>query len=147
MLAKVYDVERVYFHHSLLNRDEPYLPLPAVAWINQLLDGASYLRTVPIPSTKSLHLYEFKLKNGKILRAVWHVYKESPVRNSELERQLKNVETAPVAGIAGAISSKKTASSLIKNESGFPCGEQNSAGKIFLQGRRTRSIHSAGCFA
>jgi len=100
VLAKVYDVERVYFHHSLLNRDEPYLPLPAVAWINQLLDGASYLRTIPIPSTKNLHLYEFKLKNGKILWAVWQVYKESLVRNSELARQLKNVETAPVAGIA-----------------------------------------------
>lgn len=100
ILSKVYDVKKVFFHHRLSNEGgSPFHPAPAVAWANNVLDGATFLRRIPTEE-KNVHLYEFKRKDGSLLWTVWQVYPESLLMSEQADRQLKNIDSAPVAGIA-----------------------------------------------
>ncbi|MBS1369570.1 MAG: cellulase family glycosylhydrolase [Lentisphaeria bacterium] len=97
--SMVLGVERVYIHHRLLDAGrEPYTAAPAVGFLNTFFDGAAFRRRLPSP--EALHLYEFRLADGKRCIAAYQVYPETLMMNRSAELDLKNVDTAPVAGIA-----------------------------------------------
>lgn len=100
LLSMVYGVERVYIHHRLNepNRD-PYTALPAVGFMNRLFDGARFVRSIPVPETR-LQLHEFELADGKTAVAAWQVYPETLMMNRKADEEVKNVDSAPVDGIA-----------------------------------------------
>ncbi len=100
LLSMVYGVERVYIHHRLSDRErDPYTALPAIGFLSTLFDGAGFIRRLPVEN-ENLHLYEFTLADGRTAVAAWQVYPETLTMKRNDQQQLKDVDSAPVEGIA-----------------------------------------------
>jgi len=95
ILSLVYDVDKCFIHHRLVDDGgSPYMPAPALAWMNRLLDGAKFSATYR--NDPNIQAYGFKLKNDTYCVALWRVEKESLLMNAVAEKKIGKVDSAPV---------------------------------------------------
>lgn len=94
ILSLVYDVGLVYIHHRLINPEKsPYIPAPALGWMNNILGGAKFVRRLDSP--ENVNMLMFKMKDSRYCIVAYQVYPESLfMRNNDHE--IKGPDSAPV---------------------------------------------------
>ncbi|MDR1279205.1 MAG: hypothetical protein LBK99_00090 [Opitutaceae bacterium] len=111
ILSPVYGVDRMFIHHRLMATNtadaSPFMPAPAVGWYSRLLGDADFVRSHAWHEDVQAH--EFRRADGRHVVAFWRVEKETLRMGTRDERKLGQIESAPVAGIAGIADQKPVA--------------------------------------